>query len=172
MTWLFKLYFFVQVIMSKNNKIKSKEYEKRRKQLQQQKKQKSVKSKHSEISQTVDQSDTSASVDGAITDNKVCEKSDKFCQVEFENDNSKCDKQSVNNSLTESELDQSSTGTISSIKSPFHNSCGSSRNFKVSIQSNRSFSFERAEATDPLLVRWEEYKMLQTRLAKIKRLTF
>jgi hypothetical protein len=34
----------------------------------------------------------------------------------------------------------------------------------------KSFSCERAEATDPLLVRWRECKLVKTRINRIERL--
>ena len=76
---------------------------------------------------------------------------------------SKVDNETENNS-------SSSSSNQSCTNSPFHVSNNNS--VAYSARSSASFSWERAHATDPLLVKWEEYKLLQRRINKIKRLKF
>lgn len=87
------------------------------------------------------------------------------------------EKKIVNENISEgysSSIKMSDTESQTTAESPFHNSSDqkSATSSNFSVRSSRSFSWERAQATDPLLVKWEEYKLLQTRIQKIKQHKF
>lgn len=91
-------------------------------------------------------------------------------------------KNNSNNSHEIQQLDETEeyTSTCSSSsndshvteKSPFHISSESGYSAKQPTMKPKEFSWEKAESTDPLLVRWQEFKMLKTRLNRIKNLKF
>jgi hypothetical protein len=71
-----------------------------------------------------------------------------------------------------STFSSSSNDSHATEKSPFHISSESGYSAKQPTMKPKEFSWERAESTDPLLVRWQEFKMLKTRLNRIKNLKF
>lgn len=71
-----------------------------------------------------------------------------------------------------SSLTFSDAGSQTTIESPFHVSNEQSSASNFSVKSSKSVSWEQLHATDPLLVKWEEYKLLQKRIQKIRRHKF
>lgn len=68
-----------------------------------------------------------------------------------------------------------STCSTSTVESPFHLSSADnllSKQTENTLKSVRSFSWDVAESTDPLLVRWQELKMLNRRIKTIRNQKF
>lgn len=144
--------------MGKHNKTKREEYQRKRKQVQKEKR---------KLSQ----------------ESKMC---NSYSQTEHEvqhnfNDVSR-HQTHIENKMFQSDQESSFINDLSSqnnesVESPFHVSTSSSKvskrtSFFSRRSDHKSFSWERVEATDPLLVKWEEYKMIQKRIHQIKTRTF
>jgi hypothetical protein len=93
---------------------------------------------------------------------KVHAEQDKACDISDNTSISQHESEAGSGSVQESNMRS---------RSPFHISSTSSWS-ESSKQSVKSCSWERAEATNPLLVRWRECKLLKTRINRIERLKF
>lgn len=171
--------------MGKHNTNKRKEFNKRRKQEQSAKKRKTThydptigtnppghhKLVHNNVTTTCTRNSTKMGIQlcssvktGIKQDKDMCQMSESFDIAS--------DSQSENETDNGSGLESNAT-----CRSPFHmsittSSSNNSKYSKCSKHSVKSFSWERAEATDPLLVRWREYRLLRSRLSKIERHKF
>lgn len=170
--------------MGKHNTNKRKEFNKRRKQEQSAKKRKTThydptngtnppghhKLVHNNVTTTCTRNSTKMGIQlcsvktGIKQDKDMCQMSESFDIAS--------DSQSENETDNGSGLESNDT-----CRSPFHmstttSSSNNSKYSKCSKHSVKSFSWERAEAIDPLLVRWREYRLLRSRLSKIERQTF